>query len=190
MTLLTRLALLPIVVLGAASAGWVLQFFWGASDGIRTRSSKTTKRLVLAGLLFAGVGLWVGYLGRHSIIRQYDAARLATFARTIADADQVVATCWEDKSVRLAFTGDDAKRVVGAVTSGVSARLPDGEFAAAYDVVATFYRGTNTLGQIKLCAPLFLLESNDSPFLSQTLETRVYRPVLEALHETYAHQRK
>lgn len=187
MTILTRLTVLPIAVLAAAFVGWVLQFLWGLSDGIRARSSKTTKRFMVVALLLAGAGACGGYLGRNIIMRQYDAARLARFARRIAATDRVVATCVEDRSIRLTFMGDAAKRVAGAVSSGGSARLPGAEFAAAYDVFATFYRGSNVLGQIKLCGSLFLLDSNESPCISGSLEAAVYKPVLEALRESYAH---
>lgn len=182
MTLLVRLAVLAVVAVGAISAGWVLQFGWALSDGIRA------KRLVLAALLLISVGICGGYLGRNIIMRQYDAMRLASFAHRIAETDRVVAGCVEDRSIRLTFAGDAAKRVVGAVSSGASARLPDAEFTAAYDVVATFYRGTTVLGRIELSSSLFLLGSNDPPFASDALENLVYTPVLEALRESYSRQ--
>src|SRR5512136_2112298 len=111
MTMLTRLTALPLVAVAAAAVGWLLQFLWGLSAGIRARSSKITKRLVFVALLVVGVGACGGYLSRNIIMRQYDAVRLATFARRIADTDRVVATCREDRSTRLTFAGDAAKRV-------------------------------------------------------------------------------
>src|SRR5688500_178719 len=70
-----RLMALPFVLLAAAALGWVLQFFWGLSDGIRARSSKASKRLVLVASLLLGAGAVGGYLGKNLILRQYDAVR-------------------------------------------------------------------------------------------------------------------
>ncbi len=185
MTVLTRVATLPVVMAGAAAIGLALQFAWVLSEGIRAKSSKATKRVVFLIFVLAAIGLCGGYLGRHTIMRQYDLVRLRSFAHRIAESDRVEASCVEDRSIRLTFTGDAAKRLIQAVSSGASARLPNAEFAAAYDVSATFYRGSHLLGRVKLCGSLFLLGTDEPPFISDSLETKLYRPVLEALQESY-----
>jgi hypothetical protein len=149
-------------------------------------SDKTRMRLALLVLLLIIAGLCAGYLAKNIILRQYDAARLARFAHQIVDTDRVVGA-WERSSVHLTLTGDEAKKVVRAVSSAVSARMPNAEFACKYSATATFYRGTNVLGHIDMCNSLFLLKSSEPPFAdgSGLLDTAVYAPVLAALRESY-----
>jgi hypothetical protein len=82
-----------------------------------------------------------------------DTARLAAFAHRIATTDHVVASKWtlypSRKMMSLSLTGEDAKRVVQAVSSASSGRPPFGSaWANMYLVTATFFRGTNVLGKI------------------------------------------
>lgn len=149
-------------------------------------SDKTKMRFVFLALLLIIVGLCAGYLTKNVILRQYDAVRLARFAHQIADTDRIVGT-WERSSVRLTLMGDDAKKVVRAVSSAVSARMPNAEFACKYSATATFYKGTNVLGHIEMCNSLFLLKTSQPPFFddSGSLEAVVYTPALEALRESY-----
>ena len=149
-------------------------------------SDKTKLRFVFLGLILIIVGLCVGYLSKNFVMRQYDAARLARFAHQIADTDRIVGT-WKPSSVHLTLTGDDAKKVVRAVSSAVSVRMSNAELACKYSAIATFYRGTNVLGHIEMCNSLFLLKPSEPPFVdgSGLLEAVVYTPVLEALRESY-----
>ena len=84
-----------------------------------------------------------------------DAARLAAFAHRIATTDHVVASKWtlypSRKEMSLSLTGEDAKRVVQAVSSASSGRPPFGTaWANIYSVTATFFKDTNVLGKITI----------------------------------------
>jgi hypothetical protein len=149
-------------------------------------SDKTKIRFAFLALLLVIVGLCVGYSARNVIMRQYDAARLARFAHRIADTDRIVGT-WEHSPVHLTLTGDDARKVVRAVSSAASARLPNAELACMYSAKAIFYRGTNVLGHIEMCNSLFLLKFSQPPFVDSSglLDTAIYTPVLEALRQSY-----
>jgi hypothetical protein len=149
-------------------------------------NKKIELRFVFLVLILIIVGLCVGHLSKNFVMRQYDAARLANFANRIADADRIVGT-YPQTSVSLMLTGDNARKGIQAVSSAVSARMPNSEFACLYDVKATFFKGTNVLGEIRMCGPLFLLNHDQPPFVdgSGLLETVIYTPVQEALREFY-----
>ncbi len=153
---------------------------------IRTMNKKIEPRFVLFGVILIVVVLCVGYLSKNFVLRQYDAARLSRFAHRIADADHIVASFYRS-SVSLTLTGDNATKIVRAVSSASSARMPNEEFACKYDLKATFYRGTNVLGDIQMCGSLFLLNWGQPPFFdySELLDTAVYTPALEAERESY-----
>jgi len=145
-------------------------------------SDKTKTRLIGFVLLLAIGGLCGSYLARFGILRLYDAARLEVFAHRIASADRVVGI-WADSPVALTFTGDDAQKIVRAVSSAASARMPNSEFALAYSGRAAFYRGTNVLGHILFADSLFLLKTSEPPFGSRLLDTMISTPLIEAERE-------
>jgi hypothetical protein len=89
------------------------------------------------------------------ILSLYDNLRLAKFAHTIATTDHVVASEWTHypsrKQMSLSLTGEDARRVVQAVTSASSGRPPIGTaWKNMYLVTTTFFKGTNVLGEIEI----------------------------------------
>jgi len=147
-------------------------------------SNKIKFRLVLLVLLLITVGLCVAPLSMDDLMLRYDAARLAIFAHRIAGADRVVGTC-SGSSASLTFTDDAAQKIVRAVSSAVSARMPRKEFALAYTGRATFYRGTNVLGQIEVADSLFLLKSSQPPFASRLLDTIISTPLEAAARESW-----
>jgi hypothetical protein len=112
----------------------------------------------------------------------YDSLRLAWFARRIAGADRIVATNWE-ASVSMTITGDDAKKVVRAISSAGSGRPPLGmDWANIYGVNARFYRGTEVLGEIEMDGGgLFLIHYHEPPFRDDTgvLLRVLYKPLSE-----------
>jgi hypothetical protein len=120
----------------------------------------------------------------NDIKLRYDAARLAIFAHRIANADRVVGT-WSGSSASLTLTGDDAQKIVRAVSSAVSARMPDKQFALLYPERATFYKGTNVLGQIGMAGSLFLVNHSEPPFGSRLLSTMISTPLEEAERESW-----
>ena len=129
----------------------------------------------------------MSYFFRNFILGQYDAVRLANFSHQVADSDRVVGAYY-DGSVSLTFTGDDAQKIVRAVSRSCSARLPNNEeFTCAYGVKAVFWKGTNVLGEIWMYESLFLLDRNKPPFGdgSGLLATNVYKPLSEALRESW-----
>ena len=145
-------------------------------------NKKTKTRLIGFVLLLAIVGLCVSYLARFGILRLYDAARLDIFAHRIASADRVVGI-WADSPVALTFTGDDAQKIVRAVSSAASARMPDKEIALKYSGRATFYRSTNVLGHILFADSLFLLKTTEPPFGSRLVDTMMSTPLMQAERE-------
>jgi hypothetical protein len=113
----------------------------------------------------------------------YDSLRLAWFAHRIAGADRIVATNWE-ASVSLTITGDDAKKVIQAISSAGSGRPPFGmDWANIYGVNARFYRGAEALGEIEMDGDgLFLIHYHEPPFRDGTgvLRGVVYKPLSDA----------
>lgn len=143
-------------------------------------NKKIEPRFVLFGVILIIVVFCVGYLSKNFVLRQYDAARLSRFADRIGYADHIVATNY-GSSISLTLTGDSAAKIVGAVSSAMTARMPNKVFKAKYSVTATFYKGTNVLGDIKISESLFLLNWNSPPFFddSELLKTMVETPLLE-----------
>jgi hypothetical protein len=154
-------------------------------DDIFAMSYRIKFRLVLLVLLLITVSLCVGSLSINGIKLKYDAARLSIFAHRIAGADRVVGTR-SGSSVSLTYRGDDTQKIVRAVSSAVSLRMPNKEFAVAYIESATFYKGTNVLGRIRMAGSLFLVgETYGPPFGSRLLEITVSTPLEEAATESW-----
>jgi hypothetical protein len=84
----------------------------------------------------------------------YDTLRLERFAHAIATTDHVVASEWTNhshKQLSVSLSGEDARRVVQAVTTASSGRPPFGTaWMNMYLVTATFLNGTNVLGEIEI----------------------------------------
>jgi hypothetical protein len=141
-------------------------------------------RFIFFALLLIIVGVCTGHLSKNYVMRQYDAVRLAIFAHRIADADRVVVT-WGGSPVSLTFTGDDAQKIVRAVSSAASARMPDAELALKYSERVAFYKGTDALGEVEMAYSLFLLKFREPPFCdrSGTLNTLVSTPFEKAVRE-------
>jgi hypothetical protein len=115
----------------------------------------------------------------------YDSLRLARFAHRIADTDRIVTT-FARSSVSLTITGDDAKKVVRAVSSASSDRPPFGMASScSFMARATFFRGTNVLDDIEICSSLFLIHETEPPFRddSKLLDTAVYQPIAAAFEK-------
>jgi hypothetical protein len=113
---------------------------------------------------------------------EYDNARLAAFARQIDSTDHIVVT-YSSRPVNLVIAGEDAKRVVQAVSSSRSNRPRSGtRNKCQYSVKAAFLRGTNVLGDIEICSYIFLIHHDPSPFRDDTgfLKTIVYEPTTDA----------
>jgi hypothetical protein len=82
---------------------------------------------------------------------------LPRFARRIANADRAVASM-KQGAVSITIAGEDAKRLVQAISSAKRERPPWGmSDACIYDVRITFFRGTETLGDILSCTRLFIV---------------------------------
>ena len=118
------------------------------------------------------------------LCKPYDVARLAMFARRIADADRVVGTHIGHigKSATVEIRGDDLVKVIREVSSASPARPPLGTgYACIFAVKATFYRGTNALDDISMCSSLFLFH-NGAPYKYRpgALRDLLYTPVNNA----------
>jgi len=76
---------------------------------------------------------------------------LGRFAQRITNADRVVASMWPRREIKLSLTGEDARRVVQAVSSAKSGRPPSGmAWANMYLTKVGFFQGTNCLGEIEI----------------------------------------
>jgi hypothetical protein len=109
--------------------------------------------LVPVVFILAAVGLFDPVV--RPIQLKIDELHLSKFSQKTATTDRVVASRWthyrSHKEMSLSLTGDDAKRVVQAVSSARSGRPPFGmAWANMYLVTATFFKGTNDLGKIMI----------------------------------------
>ena len=142
-------------------------------------SNKFKLQAVLLPTALVAVGLCIySFSLAKAAWQDYDDARLAAFAHQINSADHIVAT-YSFGSVNLTTTGEDAKRVIRAVSSSTSARPPSGtKYKCEYNVKAAFLRGTNVLGDIEICSDFFLIHHNQPPFRDDTglLKAMVYEP--------------
>ena len=157
------------------------------------KSNSLIVRLVV--VLVIGV-LWIVFLPvPRAFFAPYDAACRASFAHRIADADRVVGT-YARSSVSLTLTGDDARKVVRAISSASSDRPPWGMATSCMFMCrVTFFRGTNVLDDIEVCSSLFLIrrppflvggyEHRLPPFRDDTglLDSLVYTPVSKAEYD-------
>jgi hypothetical protein len=150
-------------------------------------SDKPKLRLAFLLPLLIIVGLCVGVPLIRFVLREYDTTRLAKFAHRIADTDRIVGT-YARSSVSLTLTGDDARKVVRAVSSAKSDRPPFGmKSSCSFFGKATFFRGTNVLDHIEMCGSLFLIHYSEPPFRDDTglLDTLVNTPLVKALEESW-----
>ena len=104
--------------------------------------------VVFIGIL-AAMGLFQPLL--RPIQEKMDNRRLAKFAQKIANTDHVVVSKWTHypsrKEMSLSLTGEDAKRVVQAVSSGRADRQV---YSNIWSARAMFLGGTNVLGEIMI----------------------------------------
>jgi hypothetical protein len=111
-------------------------------------ATMSTKAKSLAGLLVIVVAV-----GTYVFVSN----PLPRFARRIASADHVVASM-KQGAVSITIAGEDATRLVQAVSSAKRERPPWGmEDACIYDVRIAFYEGTKPLGDILSCTRLFIV---------------------------------
>ncbi len=127
-----------------------------------------------------------------SALRKVDNASLALFAQKIAATDHIIAIEQIPPSHRLislTLTGENARRVVQAVSSGKADRA---SYSNVWSVKATFFEGTNALGEIMTDGELFLAEGRqykDGSYKeggirgSGVLRDLVVKPLGEAVQE-------
>ena|ERR1035438_3138867 len=146
-------------------------------------SDKSKSRVTFVVVVLVISVLWFLFLPvPRFVFEPYDSARRAMFAHRIADTDRIVAT-YAGSSVSLTVTGDDAKKVVQAVSSATSDRPPFGMAnACSFMAKATFFKGTNILDHIEICSSLFLIHYSEPPFQDDSglLDTVVCSPVSRA----------
>jgi hypothetical protein len=136
-------------------------------------------------LIFPPVFIVLAVLLAMPTLKLYDFFRLARFAHQIAQTDRIVTTRVRS-SVSLTITGEAARKVVRAVSSAASHRPPFGmATSCSFMEKATFYRGTNVLGDIEICSSLFLIRGAQPPFIenSGVLNATVCKPVRAAYNK-------
>ena len=80
-----------------------------------------------------------------------DEWRLGRFAQRITSADRVVVSMWPRRELKLSLIGEDAKRVIQAVSSAKSGRpAPGMAWANMYLTKAGFFQGTYCVGEIAI----------------------------------------
>ena len=146
--------------------------------------------LFLVAIIFilAAMGLFV------PIQEKTDDFRLAKFVQKIATTDHIVASKWtlypSRKEMSLSLTGEDAKRVVQAVSSNKANRTLDMSQSPAR---VSFFQGTNVLGEILTDGELFSADGKryldvsfkpgfggDRGVLDHLIATPLYKMVHEA----------
>jgi hypothetical protein len=83
--------------------------------------------------------------------------------------------------VSLSLTGEDAKRVVQAVSSGRADRRV---YSNMWLVTVRFFGGTNVLGEILTDGTLFLADGRQYKDASGVLDELVATPLSKMVHET------
>lgn len=151
-------------------------------------TNKLKLRVVFVISLLLVVGLCFGstHLAK-SALRKYDATRLDVFVHRITGADRIVGI-FMHSSGSVTIAGDDVQKVVQAVASSSSARPPAGTaWTCLYDVKAMFFKGTNLLGDVELCGPMFLYDGSEPPFRDYTgvLDALVNAPISKAREKEY-----
>jgi hypothetical protein len=150
------------------------------SPEFKSRIAPNVFILAILVLLVALVGI------PRFLFAPYDSLRLSWFSHRIAGTDRIVATNWVN-SVSLTLTGDDARKVVRAISSAGSGRPPSGmDWANMYTVNAKLYRGTRLLGEIEMDGGgLFLIHYHKPPFQEGAglLHDLIYKPLSEAAHK-------
>ena len=159
----------------------------------RTFPVKQILFLVAIIFILAAMGLFV------PIQEKIDDFHLTKLAEKIARTDHIVASEWtlypSRKKMSLSLTGEDAKRVVQAVSSACSGRPPfGGAWKNMYLVTATFLQGTNVLGEIMIDdGELFRVDGRvyrdvsfklDNDGGSGVLRDLVCAPLGKIVHET------
>jgi hypothetical protein len=99
--------------------------------------------------ILAAMGLFQPVV--RPIQEKMDDRHLAKFSQKITTTDHIVASKWtlypSRKEMSLSLTGEDAKRVVQAVSSGKGDRQV---YSNIWSVRAKFFGGTNVLGEIMI----------------------------------------
>jgi hypothetical protein len=146
---------------------------------------------VLVVVAFFGILVLQPMLGL--IQEKMNDSRFATFAQKIAVTDHIIVSMWTHypsaKEMSLSLTGDDAKRVVKAVSSGRADRRV---YKNEWLVTVKFLAGTNVLGEINVDSHLFRADGvqyQDGTYLPEHKEDNgvltdlVYRPIMDAVEK-------
>ena len=124
--------------------------------------------------------------GRTFIQRHRDNLRLASFAREISSADRAVVVA-AGGSATLTLTGPQLDKVLRAISTGTSARMPDTVYMASSEATVTFYRGTNALGEVNTGSGLFAFPGSPDYYgNSELLKEAIHTPLRQKIHEAYA----
>ncbi|HWI57091.1 MAG TPA: hypothetical protein VNZ22_07680, partial [Bacillota bacterium] len=109
--------------------------------------------LLLIVLVIYG-GVWLTTFG----VEMLSAVRFGAFTHRIASADHVVVANSSARPQAFKIGGEDAKRLVRAVSCAKRyISRPGLEDASIYGDKATFFAGTNALGCIQACGRLFMV---------------------------------
>ena len=133
--------------------------------------------LVAGVSIFAAMGLFV------PVQERIDDLHLRKFAERIAATDRVVATRQtypSHKVTSLSLTGEDARRIVQAISSGRANRSAD---MAMSPPRVTFFHGTNVLAEIMTSSTLFSAGGRHYEDSSGVLGGLVYTPLITMVHE-------
>jgi hypothetical protein len=133
--------------------------------------------LVAVVFIIAAIGLFV------PIQERIDDLHLKKFAEQIAAADRVVVTRQTQtshKAMSLSFTGEDAQRIIQAVSSGRADRRLDMVMSPPR---VTFFHGTNVLAEIMTGSTLFSADGRHYKDGSGVLDSLVYTPLIKMVHD-------
>jgi hypothetical protein len=101
----------------------------------------------------------------------------ALFCRRIAKADHVVAT-FGPSGPSITITGGELSEIIRAIKS--ARRVPEG-VGPKLLILASFYSGTNSLGEVGLWGGWFLADGHQYHARDSTLDSLVTQPLRKAM---------
>jgi hypothetical protein len=99
------------------------------------------------------------------------------FSSRIASADRIVVSDGRDS---ITITGKAVSEIVRAVAS---AHRDAGHYRAKFSFMTSFYRGTNSLGEVDICSELFMAGGFQYRAEDDALKTLIVTPFMQKIED-------